>query len=548
MAISKLVFLFLFSYVAWGQNNQGQNGNNQGQNGNNQGGNNQGNQNDDDFFPADPLAGVPTQYRDVCIVGGGAAGTAAAIFLTDNNYSVLLVEKEAQLGGHCDTVNFPAPPGFPFGPTAWLDIGVAFHPDTAKLNAQGFGPWDVSNSALFARFHPLGAGALLYANLSAPSSTVTSNANFNTGTVYGTAPAFPPANPSAAYLAALAKYTDIVTNQYHWISLNQYPTNWYPDRIPNDLLQPFASWLNNHNLTALLPLFQAFLNPAGVGNWETVPAIWCVLAIPPSILQSVTVPDTGFVLAFGCQPFYTSVQFYLNGLGTSSVLVNSQVTYAKRRSTGWTWNSKSSPPVTIDVQTTGSASSHWSCGQLIVAHPQTTTDVAYLNLDILEEAVLSQVQTRYYFNGVANITGGTAAPGGFGSFSFRDEDTANAFAQQDFPGLISLARSVFPFGPAQILGSSSNPMTNAQFASLAATQIAHLSPSVNASVWFTNYHQYQPYPVTSGINHPFGFYTQLQTLQGHRNTYYIGALASYAGTYLVWEQAFDLIAKNFPPQ
>jgi hypothetical protein len=321
------------------------------------------------------------------------------------------------------------------------------------------------------------------------------------------------------------------------MSLNEYPTNWYPDRIPNDLLQPFSQWIVANNMQPLLPVFQAFLNPSGIGSWDTTPAVWCILAVPPSILQSINGVNAGFIILGGCQPVYDGIAVFL---GTANVQLNSVVTSAKRKS------KKNGKSVTIDVQNQiTAAQSRYTCNSLIVAHPQTASNLAYADLDDVETQVFSQVRTRYFFNGVAEVSAGSfLAP--FGIFSIRNEDQANNFGQPDFPGLISLARNL-PLGPVSILGSSDTPLSNTDFNALATTQIGRLTPGgyLNATVSFTNYHEYQPYPINDAINHPIGFYTQLRALQGYRNTYYIGTLASYAGTYLVWEQAYDLIKREF---
>jgi hypothetical protein len=325
------------------------------------------------------------------------------------------------------------------------------------------------------------------------------------------------------------------------MSLNEYPTNWYPDRIPNDLLQPFSQWIVAHNMQPLLPVFQAFLNPSGVGDWETTPALWCVLAVPPAILHSINTAGGGFIVLGGGQGIYDGIAAFL---GASNVKLNSVVTSARRPLV----NLFGKTPINLDIQdlTTGAQSS-FNCNKLIIAHPQTAANLAYFDdLDVIESLVFSQVKTRYYFNGVADVQSGSLiAPPTF-TFSVRNVNTNRAFGQPTFPGLISLARNL-AFGPASILGSSETPLTNAAFATLAQTQINRLAPGgyLNATVTFTSYHEYQPYPVTDAINHPFGFYTQLRAIQGYRNTYYIGCLASYAGTYLVWEQAYDLIKREF---
>jgi hypothetical protein len=485
------------------------------------------------------------EYRDVCIIGGGAAGSSAAVFLRDRNYSVIVVEKESNLGGHCDTV--PLPQGPP--PFNWVDIGVSFWPNTSKLNDLQVGPWDVDSAAFVQRFSVYGAAAAFPVDLSA-GQTPGYQFNFNTGEFGGGVPKFPPVNPSADYLDAFNRYHSIVNNTYHWLSLNEYPTNWFPDRVPNDLLKPFSQWITDNNLVALLPVFQAFLNPSGIGSWDTTPALWCVLAVPPSILQSIKVPNTGFIVFGGCQTIYDGIYAFL---GANNVRLNSVVTNAKRK-----LNTGTGKGVRIDVQNTVTSDmSRYVCNKLIIAHPQTTTNLNYANLDLVEQLVFNQVRTRYYFNGLATVNGGILADlpaigsnpamPNFLPFNIRNFNSANTFSQPSFPGFITVARNI-PGLPASLLGSSDTPMNNTAFAALAATQLARLKTPVrylDAAVSFTNLHEYQPYPITDGINHPFGFYTQLRAIQGHRNTYYVGALASYAGSYLVWEQAYDLIKHEF---
>src|ERR1700687_3485477 len=48
-----------------------------------------------------------TITRDICIIGGGAAGTYAAIRLGDMNQSVIVVEHTDRLGGNTQTFTDP---------------------------------------------------------------------------------------------------------------------------------------------------------------------------------------------------------------------------------------------------------------------------------------------------------------------------------------------------------------------------------------------------------------------------------------------------------
>lgn len=58
----------------------------------------------DDNWDVDPENIIT---RDVCVLGGGASGTYAAIRLRELGQSVALVEKQDHLGGHTRTYHDP---------------------------------------------------------------------------------------------------------------------------------------------------------------------------------------------------------------------------------------------------------------------------------------------------------------------------------------------------------------------------------------------------------------------------------------------------------
>ncbi len=120
--------------------------------------------------------------KDVLVIGGGASGTYGAIKLLDSNKTVVVVEKEAVLGGHTNTYIDPST-------NATIDYGVIIYHNNdfvrkffARLNV----PVEVS---------------------SVNSASVTRNVDFRTGKEVTN---FVPQDPSAAlggYLQQLAKYS-----------------------------------------------------------------------------------------------------------------------------------------------------------------------------------------------------------------------------------------------------------------------------------------------------------------------------------------------------
>ncbi len=71
---------------------------------------------------AQAATGARVIRRDVCVIGGGSAGTYAAVRLGDLGRSVALVESQDRLGGHTQTYRDPATGGT-------VDIGVIVFED-----------------------------------------------------------------------------------------------------------------------------------------------------------------------------------------------------------------------------------------------------------------------------------------------------------------------------------------------------------------------------------------------------------------------------------
>jgi hypothetical protein len=100
---------------------------------------------------------------------------------------------------------------------------------------------------------------------------------------------------------------------------------------------------------------------------------------------------------------------------------------------------------------------------------------------------------------------------------------------------------------AALLASSDDPIDLPGMQTLVQKQLNNIPPSLltRATVEFFLYHEYNPHPANSDLNITNNFYTRLNSLQGHRGTYYTGALASFACSYCVWDQALRLVDANF---
>jgi len=229
-------------------------------------------------------------------------------------------------------------------------------------------------------------------------------------------------------------------------------------------------------------------------------------------------------------------------LGPDNVRKNANVTSATRKYLDL-GSSPYIPYITLHGYNTKTLQGfEYTCNDLIVAFPPKADAMKFLNLDPIELAVFNKVKTRYYFDGTAEVSGPITVGKGF---SIRNADPSEKFKQPSFPAVITLARK-YPFGPATILASSDTPITTSEMNNYIDFQLARIPSSLlNATRTLTIAHTYQPYPIKSAINHPGGWFSWVKGLQGYRHTYYVGSAVSYSGSYLVIENAYDLINLKF---
>ena len=264
-------------------------------------------------------------FKDVCIVGGGASGMYAAVWLHDHNYSTVVLESQEHVGGHCDTISNPIPPFH--SSSSILDIGVLFWLDTQKLNSLNIGFWDIDTVEFVKRFTD--NNSILSIDLS-KDPRIPWKVDMTLGKRVGLrAPVFPPTHPSPEYIDAWNRYFYLVNTTYSWVGLYNYPFNYFPDPIPSELLLSFSDWIQIHNFTALLPLFHAFLNVGGYTPYEECRTLDMLLNLPPALLKAVEVPDIGFIILPGCQTMYDNITKWLENSG-NPVLLKSVIESSSR--------------------------------------------------------------------------------------------------------------------------------------------------------------------------------------------------------------------------
>ncbi|PIG79916.1 FAD dependent oxidoreductase [Aspergillus arachidicola] len=175
---------------------------------------------EEDFSPEDTIT------RDVCILGGGATGTYAAIRLKDMNQSIVVIERNDRLGGHTETLYVEN--------GGHVDYGV-----------QGVFNYDISRSF----FNRLG---VQYKPVT-PGSLINKYVNFKTGHEV------PPPAGVLDTVAALLVYRTAI-QKFDYLKDGIYNL---PDPVPEELLWPFSKFVEKYKFEGALNVIYIFANALG---------------------------------------------------------------------------------------------------------------------------------------------------------------------------------------------------------------------------------------------------------------------------------------------
>ncbi|KAL3485481.1 hypothetical protein BJX62DRAFT_229495 [Aspergillus germanicus] len=233
----------------------------------------------DDDDQDDPGKGPKVITRDICIIGGGASGTYAAVRLRELGHSVVLVEREDRLGGHTRT--YYDPEGRP------IDYGV----------------WVFSNNTDAARYFEHLNIATIYQDFTRISEG-SQRIDLRTGQ------RVPP--PSGNLLL-----------QYPYLA-----DGWdLPDPVPEDLLLSFRDFIERHNLGAAVETLTLYLQ--GLGDVWDYPAAYVMKYFSFAVLLGI---QNGFTTSASLanEKLYEAAQAKLG----DDVLLSSTVTAASRSDSG----------------------------------------------------------------------------------------------------------------------------------------------------------------------------------------------------------------------
>ncbi|KAF5965628.1 amine oxidase [Fusarium coicis] len=436
-----------------------------------------------DQFDSSAYAAQDIIERDFAIIGGGAAGTYGAVSLADQNKTFVLVEISERLGGHTRTFQDPAT-------GVKVDFGVQIHLDVplvrnffARLKA----PLTKANLEDFGRpqYYDFNKQVAL--------------PNYEKGQIQG----------------------DYVTE------LDKYPyvgdLNGLPNDVPADLLLTWPEFAKKVNLSSD--------STQGGLSWPATPG-------DPLKATALAIFNDGnhvelqeFAGAGVRIANHDNSEIYVNALAEfrKDVFLKSSIIAARR---GLTRQSG----VQL-VAKTPTGMKLIKAKQLIIAMPPVLDNTKYFSLDQREYAILRKLSGKHYYGSVVKNTGLEEG------VAYTNVGVDRPYHVASLPGVVEIAPSAYP-GYHFYWYNTIKAQTRAQIESAARSTIKWLQTQnkVNAQEPdFVDYQDFSPFhlsPPTKDIAD--NWYGKMRDLQGHRNTWYIGALF-VVGSTQVWNNTQNII-------
>jgi hypothetical protein len=414
--------------------------------------------------------------RDVCIIGGGSAGTYTAVRLRDLGRSVVVVEHKDRLGGHCETYTDPAT-----GLTT--DIGVIIFPDLPVVRRY-FGRFGVT----LATAH-LGGGPATYAD-------------FRTGQVVsGYTPPVPAALP--AYLGILEQYSYLTKGFY------------LPDPVPAALLQPFGEFVVANGLGSIVHLVAEYAQ--GLNGILRLPALYVLKNFSLDVVENILAGS------FLSTPDHDNSALYLAAtafLG-QDVLLSTTVVAARRGDSGVQLSAVGpSGPVTIRAR------------KIVITIPPLPSALAAFDPDAMELSLFRRFRQGNYYASLLRL------PGVPDDTSVQNIGADTPYNVAPLPGIYMVSPSSVP-GLFNAPFASNVPLSDLQaqasiLEGLGRLQAAGTIPATRPS--FADYSSHTPFELTVAAEDiAAGFYSSLYGLQGRRSTYWNGATFQAHNSALIWQ-------------
>jgi len=430
--------------------------------------------------------------RDVCIIGGGATGTFAAIRLRDEGKSAAVVERGPRLGGHTITFQDKVT-------GAKAEAGVVVIRDS-PVSRKYFSRFNIP----LTRFEPPAPDAEVFVD-------------FSTGKQLNYTSQFP-VQTFAAYAAQLAKYP-FLDNGFD-----------LPSTLPEDLALPFGEFVKKYDLSPMVLLTSKLCQ--GFGDLLSQPTLYVMKNFGSTALR-------GFAEGFLVPNGFDNSELYnraFTELG-NDVLLESTVVSASREAPGRVrvlTRSKSGKETLIKAK------------KLLITIPPTVSNLADFDLDAKEMELFSQFRHTTWWTAIIRNSG---LPD---NHSITNLSLARPENLPSLPAIYEITPTGIPNTLNLKYGSPHSLSEDAVKAEIlrSLARLRRASPqlfkSPHSNPEFALFVSHDPFGLTvpvSAIND--GFYDKLNSLNGHRSTFYTGAAYQAHDASLLFEFTTGLLRKYF---
>ena len=432
--------------------------------------------------------------RDVCVIGGGSAGTYTAVALKDAGRSVVVLESKQRLGGHTQTYVDPAT-GIP------TDIGVVVLHNLPVV------------TDYFARLGtPLIAlppGAFGGANV---------NFDFRTGQIQN----FSEPTPAETGAALQTYYGYLQQLKATYFDLDSSFD--LPNPVPFDLTMKFRDFVTKYGLGAMVRT--AFQFGQGAGDILDMPAAYALKLFSSQVVTSIFGLDGGFMACpTGNSTLYENATSFLG----DDVLFGADVLHVERDKRG----------VTVNVDTPHGRYIV-KAKKLVVTAPPTLDNLCGFDLDRTEESLLRRFRPNAYYTGVLKLQG---VPAGL---SVTNSNAHTPYNLPQLPGIYGLNPTLVP-GLWNVKFGSTVPLSEFEVKATIVSQIRRLSdptyfPTRPRVLDISIFAAHAPFELNvRGDDIAQGFYGALNDLQGRNRTYYSGAAFQCHNSSLIWRYTKDTL-------
>lgn len=444
---------------------------------------------------------VKTIDTDVAVIGGGAAGTYAAVRLREDlKTSVVVVETRDHLGGHTSTYTEPTT-------NTPIDYGVQ--------------SYIVTQAAIdfFARFNistpPFSAKRLTPLNVDAETGEELKNY---------VAPSL------NATTAALQKWLSIIEKYQAWVE----PGYWnfpLPQNIPSELLLPIEDFVKLNNLEAALPRIIT-ISGIGYGGIRNLLTFNLMQSFGPSLTRQ-------FLASELLKPVRSNSILYQRALALlkDDVLLSASVQKVERSDAGAVLSVKQ-----------GEQEYKINAKRILFAAPPSLSNLAPYALDAKEQDVFSKWAISGEWIGIAHIP---CLPENFAiNFLPSSIQPADQLALRDYPYQLRLdSTGPTGLGLFRVILGANFTVSAEEVRKLTEEGVAKLKAAgtVNGTcgVEFRAQSDHTR-PLWIGVNKEEmeeGFVQELYSLQGYKGMWYSGAswAAPYSST--VWQYTDTVLEK-----